>query len=347
MNTGISNKIGGKYELIHPPLGEGGFGRTYLARDEDGNEYAVKKFTFYSNKQSDIDLAKGWFQREVKTLQNLNGHPHIPRFVEYIEENQELYLIQQYINGKTLGEKINPNQVFAVKETIQLLKTLLNILVDIHTKDIIHRDIKPDNIMIDNQGNLFLIDFGAVKEIIANTTKLQVPATRIYTKGYAPKEQINGFPRKNSDIYALGITIIELMTGLSPENMSDDWHTKINSSDELKDILRKMIHDEYEYRYQSAQDVINDLQKPQTVVQTKQVTPPNQSHDVSPQSAVDMILFGLLFTGILIIIFNAAMLPGVKKKEDQKRQSFLLEKVVMKTMKPDISNLCPNLVKLL
>lgn len=90
MNTGISNKIGGKYELIHPPLGEGGFGRTYLARDEDGNEYAVKKFTFYSNKQSDIDLAKGWFQREVKTLQNLNGHPHIPRFVEYIEENQEL-----------------------------------------------------------------------------------------------------------------------------------------------------------------------------------------------------------------------------------------------------------------
>ena len=262
MNTGISNKISGKYELIHPPLGEGGFGRTYLARDEDGNEYAVKKFTFYSNKQSDIDF-------------------------------------------------------------------------------------KPDNIMIDNQGNLFLIDFGAVKEIIANTTNLQVPATQIYTKGYAPKEQINGFPRKNSDIYALGITIIELMTGLSPEDIGDDWHTKINSSDELKNILRKMIHDEYEYRYQSAQDVINDLQKPQTVVQTKQVTPPNQSHDVSPQSAVDMILFGLLFTGILIIIFNAAMLPGVKKKEDQKRQSFLLEEVVMKTMKPDISNLCPNLVNLL
>jgi serine/threonine protein kinase len=336
MNTGISNKIGGKYELIYPPLGEGGFGRTYLARDEDGNKYAVKKFTFYSNKQSDIDLAKGWFQREVKTLQNLNGHPHIPRFVEYIEENQELYLIQQYINGETLGEKINPNQVFAVKETIQLLETLLNILVDIHTKDIIHRDIKPDNIMIDNQGNLFLIDFGAVKEIIASTTKLQVPATRIYTKGYAPKEQINGFPRKNSDIYALGITIIELMTGLSPEDIGDDWHTKINSSDELKNILRKMIHDEYEYRYQSAQDVINDLQKPQTVLQTQQVTPTNQSNDVSPQSAVDMILFGLLFTGILIIIFNAAMLPGVKKKEHQKRQAFLLEKVVMKTVKIDI-----------
>jgi hypothetical protein len=97
-----------------------------------------------------------------------------------------------------------------------------------------------------------------------------------------------------------------------------------------------MIHDEYEYRYQSAQDVINDLQKPQTVLQTQQVTPTNQSHDVSSQSAVDMILFGLLFTGILIIIFNAAMLPGVKKKEHQKRQSFLLEKVVMKTVKIDI-----------
>ena len=199
-----------------------------------------------------------------------------------------------------------------------------------------HRDIKPDNIMIDNQGNLFLIDFGAVKEKIPNNTKLKVPATRICTPGYAPQEQINGFPQKNSDIYALGITIIELITGLSPENIGDDWHTKINSSDELKNILRKMIHDEYEYRYQSAQDVINDLQKPQTVLQTQQVTPTNQSNDVSPQSAVDMILFCLLFTGILIIIFNAAMLPDVKKKEDQKRQAFLLEKLVMKTMKIDI-----------
>lgn len=74
MNTGISNKIGVKYELIHPPLGEGAFGRTYLAKDQDGNEYAVKKFTFSSNKQSDVDLAKNLFQREVKTLQNLNGH---------------------------------------------------------------------------------------------------------------------------------------------------------------------------------------------------------------------------------------------------------------------------------
>ncbi|MDB9309827.1 serine/threonine-protein kinase [Aphanizomenon sp. CS-733/32] len=308
--------------------------------------WQVKKFTFSSNKQSDIDLAKNLFQREVKTLQNLNGHPHIPRFVEYIEENQELYLIQQYINGETLGEKIKTCKVFAVYETIQILETLLNILVYIHDKNIIHRDIKRDNIMIDNQGNLFLIDFGAVKERIANTTKLQVPATRICTPEYAPKEQINGFPRKNSDIYALGITIIELMTGSRPEDIGDDWHTKINSSDELKDILRKMIHDEYEYRYQSAQDVINDLQKPQTVLQTQQVTPTNQSHDISPQSAVDMILFGLLFTGILIIIFNAAMLPGVKKKEDQKRQFLSLEKVVVKTMEIDISNLCPNLVKL-
>jgi len=199
-----------------------------------------------------------------------------------------------------------------------------------------HRDIKPDNIMIDNQGNLFLIDFGAVKEKIPNNTKLKVPATRICTPGYAPQEQINGFPQKNSDIYALGITIIELITGLSPENIGDDWHTNFNISDDLKDVLGKMIHDEHKCRYQSAQDVINDLQKPQSIQKTQQLIQTNQSNDVSPQSAVDMILFCLLFTAILIIIFNAAMLPDVKKKEDQKRQAFLLEKLVMKTMKIDI-----------
>jgi serine/threonine protein kinase len=139
------------------------------------------------------------------------------------------------------------------------------------------------------------------------------------------------------------------MTGLNPQDMGDDWHEKINLSDDLKNILRKMIHDEYKYRYHSAQDVINHLRNPPTIQKT-QFIPTHKSNDLNTKSESDMIyiiLFGLLVVAMSTSLFNIAMLPGIKNKEYQKRQSFLLEKVVMKTMKPDISNLCPNLVKLL
>lgn len=332
MNTGMLQAIAGEYttyQLIKS-LGQGAFGRTYLAEDENGHEYAVKKLTFSSNSQS-YAKAKELFEREVESLKKLNGYPHIPNFVEYIEENQQFYLVQQYINGKTLTKELESRGKFTIEDAIKILQCLLKVLIDIHENNIIHRDIKPDNIMIDHENNLFLIDFGAVKEIIPNQTKLQTPGTRIFTPGYAPLEQQYGYAEKNSDIYALGIIIIQLITGLEPENQNfDDWQNQIIISDDLKyilSILSKMIHKEHKYRYQSAQEIIDDLQIPS--LQKNQPIIPNNHVNLSQESGMDIIFFAMLLIMISIVIFNAAFLPGIKKKENQKQQSFLIHKVYL------------------
>lgn len=326
MNTGISNKIAGKYELINL-LGEGAFGRTYLAKDLTGKHYAIKKLIFSSNNPEHEKTAKRKFDDEVKSLKKLNAHAQIPNFVEYIEEKQEFYLVQQYIHGQTLRQKIENDGNFPIDKGIEILTDLLNILRYIHKIGIIHRDIKPDNIMVDNHGKLFLIDFGAVKEVIVYGTKLQAPGTQIYTKGYAPEEQRKGFPEKNSDIYALGITIIELITGLSPVEIADDWDKEIEISNELKYILCKMIDDEYQYRYQSAEDIINDLKNPSSSQKTQTLIPTNLYQNLGTQSGTDMMWFGFLLIVIFICILNVAMLPGMNKKENQKQQSLSTEKV--------------------
>ncbi|WP_353929089.1 serine/threonine-protein kinase [Okeanomitos corallinicola TIOX110] len=317
MNT-VSNLVVGKYELIES-LGEGAFGKTYLAQDQQGNKYAVKKFIFFSSNSREMAIAKRKFNDEVKSLQKLN-HPQIPQFVEYIEEEQEFYLVQQYINGKTLREKLHIHGKISLQAAHQILIDLLKIIDYLHQQNIIHRDIKPDNIMINDQGNLFLIDFGAVKEIISHATKLQIKATRIHTPGYAPIEQIHGEPQFNSDIYALGMTIIELMTGLKPDHFSDPWYRDISLSDNLRDILCKMIDEDYHTRYKSAADVIQDLEK-QNSAKTIPIIPIIPTPDIDPESVNEMIWFVLLFILIFLSIFHTFMLPTFKNKEHEEQQS--------------------------
>ena len=176
--------------------------------------------------------------------------------------------------------------------------------------------------MIDHNKNLFLIDFGAVKEIIPNATKSQVKATQIYTLGYAPREQEYGYPRFNSDIYALGKTIIELITGLEPDEFGDDWYNKIQISDDLKSILSQMIDEDDQTRYQSAADVIKDLQTQKTIPILPTVTTSN----LDSNSGNEMIMFGMLFIFIFLVILNTFMLPESKNKEPEEQQSSLMNK---------------------
>ncbi|NES99296.1 MAG: serine/threonine protein kinase [Sphaerospermopsis sp. SIO1G1] len=322
MNT-ILSWVGGKYQLVKL-LGEGAFGRTYLAVDQNNNKYAVKKFAFASVNTQEMAIAKRKFDDEVKVLQRLD-HLQIPKFVEYIEENQELYLVQQYIQGETLRDKLKIQKNYGVEEAHYILIDLLKILEYLHRINIIHRDIKPENIMIDNNGKLFLIDFGAVKEILPNPTTLKAPGTLIHTLGYAPIEQRKGFAQFSSDIYALGMTIIELITGLKPENLSNNWYLNINSSNNLQDILRKMIEEDQEQRYQLVEDIIKDLQQQPTYIQTTVTIPPgntnrktnNSSVNTSHDAGTDMILLGVVLALISVVIFHAAMLQGMKKPDYQ------------------------------
>ncbi len=313
------NNIGGKYQLLKI-LGSGNFGTTYLAVDQYGKNYAVKQLTFSSNEPNKIAIAQRKFNDEKEILQKLH-HQQIPDFVDYIAENQQYYLIQQYIHGETLREKLHKDKNLSIEKSQKILLDILKILDYIHKKGIIHRDIKPDNIMIDHNDKLFLIDFGAVKAENPNDTKLQTPGTNIFSRGYAPIEQMRGYPEKNSDIYALGMTIIELITGLKPENLTDTWYRDINIiPDDLKEILCKMIDEYQDTRYQSAQEIIKDLQKPPSVQKTIPLSNGkinNSSVIISSRSGTDMILFGVMFTLISILIFHTAMLPGMNKQNEQ------------------------------
>ncbi|MDJ0797745.1 MAG: serine/threonine-protein kinase [Calothrix sp. MO_167.B12] len=339
--TGIAGKS--KEYIFIDLLGKGAFGETYLAEDIYNNQYAVKKFTFSSPKSSEVNKAKELFQREVQTLQKLNKHPNIPDFCEYIDNNQELYLVQEYINGRTLGDKLEEVKTFSVEDAIQVLKDLLNIIHDLHERDIIHRDIKPDNIMMDNTGKLFLIDFGAVKKIISHVTKIQSPGTKIFTDGYAPWEQKYGYPQKNSDIYAVGITIIQLITGLLPGEISDDWEQKVKIPDDLQyiiPILNKMIHNQHEtgYRYQSVKEIRKDLrntslQKTQVIVTGSKTNNPNLSNQAF---SMEFVLLGVFIFLILVVMFDTVFLPG--RKNTPKPQSQLIHKLVDKSL--DNNNLC-------
>jgi len=170
MITGIPQIIGGRYRVIKL-LGEGGFGRTYLVEDMHHlvRQYAVKHLTFSSNDPNQVVKVRELFKREVETLQKLNGHGQIPKFFDNIEENQELYLVQEFIDGNSFSDEIHSATKLEESEVVQFLVDLLKIIEFIHSKNIIHRDINPNNIIRRKDGKLVLIDFGAVKEVIGQT----------------------------------------------------------------------------------------------------------------------------------------------------------------------------------
>ncbi|MBD2413769.1 hypothetical protein FACHB389_31615 [Nostoc calcicola FACHB-389] len=279
--TRTKQTIGGHYQILSS-LGEGNFGRTYLAEDLHAKKrkVVVKQFSFVCNSQSTFNKAKELFDREGEVLYELsNGlqNNQIPRFIAFFEENQEFYLIQEFIEGQTLREELAQKIRLPENEVVDLLKDVLCILKVINEKGIVHRDIKPDNIIIRaSDGKPTLIDFGAVKEI----TQLQPKPTIIYTPGYSPREQFNGSAKFNSDIYALGMTALEALTGLEPEKLKDDtgkviWSNQIPGSDRLVEILQKMVDEDYRSRYQSPEDVLVDLVRVKQPKNTLMLAPKN------------------------------------------------------------------------
>ncbi|MFB2876761.1 CHASE2 domain-containing protein [Floridanema aerugineum] len=267
-----SKKIGGRYEIIKI-LGAGGFGETYIAQDTQrpGNPLCVVKQLkpdIYNPKH--LDLAKRLFPREAETLERLGKHDQIPQLLAYFEENEEFYLVQEFIDGHSLEDELPQGKQVPEGEVINMLKELLTVLEFVHNNGVIHRDIKPNNIIRRHSDQkLVLIDFGAVKQIstqVLNSDGSTRFTVAIGTQGYAPSEQCSGRPRPNSDIYALGMTAIKALTGVSPTQLIQDpktgeilWTHKVQISPELAAIVSKMVYSDFNQRYQTATEVIEDL----------------------------------------------------------------------------------------
>ncbi|MEH2084832.1 MAG: CHASE2 domain-containing serine/threonine-protein kinase [Nostoc sp.] len=265
--------LSGRYK-ISQTLGAGGFGRTYLAQDTQrpGNPTCVVKKLMPARQDTRfLQVARRLFHSEAEILETLGKHHQIPELLAYFEDNQEFYLIQQYIEGHTLSEELPPVQnVQNESFVMEMLKQVLEVLEFIHQHRVIHRDLKPTNIIRCVQNNrLVLIDFGAVKLMQPSSSEQTELATvAIGTRGYTPPEQFAGHPRLCSDIYALGMIAIQAITGILPQELHPDpetgnvmWRQTVQVSEELAAILDKMVCYHFSDRYQSATAVLQDLKR--------------------------------------------------------------------------------------
>ncbi|MEB3218812.1 MAG: serine/threonine-protein kinase [Nostocales cyanobacterium 94392] len=278
-----SNHMGRVFKnryTIQRQLGEGGFGKTYLAEDKDRLDApcVIKQFQPQLQGTGAFAKATEMFREEAKRLFELGeNHSQIPRLIAYFEQGNNLYLVQEFIAGENLLKELQ-RHLFTEAEIRELLVDLLPVLQFIHEQNVIHRDIKPENIIRRHTDKkLVLIDFGGAKQI--TQTSLARQGTGIYTIGYAPLEQMQGYACAASDLYALGATCVRLMTGCLPSqdtygNLFDNLYDVRNAcwlwreclqekgikiSDDLGLIIDKLLKHLASGRYQSASEVLQAL----------------------------------------------------------------------------------------
>jgi serine/threonine-protein kinase len=261
-------------------LGKGGFGATFLAQDEamPGNPNCfIKQLHSFANEPEVLQkIARKLFEREAKTLYKIGNHPQVPQLLNYFEDSQQLYLVQEYISGLTLREEVKRYGSLSEAGVKQFLREILPLLQYIHSQQMIHRDIKPANLIRREQdGKLVLIDFGVVtnhinhinQTVTSQSEQTALTANAVGTRGYAPPEQIAKRPVYASDIYAVGVTCIFLLTGKSPKDLDYNfstgeivWQGKVHVSEHLAKVLSKMLEVSVEHRYQSANEVLRALE---------------------------------------------------------------------------------------
>ncbi|MEO1296881.1 MAG: serine/threonine-protein kinase [Cyanobacteria bacterium J06636_16] len=261
-----------RYRIVQM-LGQGGFGRTYLAEDQNRYEErcAIKEFVPQQAEAHFFIKATELFQREANILYQIQ-HPQIPQFRETFEADQRLFLVQDYVEGPSykdlLSQRRAQNTPFSEAEVRQFLQQMLPVLAHIHAKGIIHRDISPDNILLRSRDRLpVLIDFGVVKEVVTRMQMLDVThqATTVGKPGYAPSEQMqSGRAYPSSDLYSLAVTAIVLLTGKEPQDLLDSnltWHWQQFAavSPSLAQVLNKAISYRPGDRYQSVSEMAQAL----------------------------------------------------------------------------------------
>lgn len=260
--------LDGRYQT-ESTLGAGGFGVTYLARDtkRPGKPQCVIKQLVPARRDSNfVNLARRLFNTEAEILSKLGHHPQIPHLLAYFEHQREFYLVQEFIDGTPLDRELEQaTEPWSEAQVLDLLRQLLPVLGFIHSQHVIHRDIKPGNIIRRELGKLVLIDFGAVKEIQPQPDDRNLTIS-IGTSGYTPPEQYAGQPNYTSDIYALGSIAIEALTNTHPRYLPVDettgnliWRDLVTISPALAQVLAKMVAYHFRDRYQSATAVLMDL----------------------------------------------------------------------------------------
>ncbi|OWY67308.1 hypothetical protein B7486_32150 [cyanobacterium TDX16] len=292
-----------RYRVLRE-LANGRFGKTFLAEDTQmpsGKKCIIKQLKPSENSPQVDRIIREKFQREAATLETLGDiNSQIPRLYAYFVEAGEFYLVQEWIQGQTLSDRVEQEGVFSEREVKEILLDILPVLQYIHSQGIIHRDLKPDNIIWRSRDSKpVLIDFGPIKEIMGTTITASGRATSsivVGTPGFIPNEQAAGKPLFASDLYALGLTAIYLLTGKMPQALKTNpltgeihWRQQtLNVSPKFAAILDKTIQPSARDRYINAPAMLAALQQldPHTVppkVSTPQAPPITPSTPTPPK----------------------------------------------------------------
>ncbi len=334
--------LNNRYRIIRT-VGGGGFGETFLAEDTQipsNRRCVIKQLRPIQNNPQVYLLVQQRFQREAAILEELgDGSNQIPRLYAYFSENGQFYLVQEYIEGQTLTAKVQQQGSVSESSVKEILTSILPVLDYVHSKGIVHRDIKPDNILIRYaDGKPILIDFGAVKETVGTMVTPSGNSTKsivIGTPGFMPSEQSVGRPMFASDIYSLGLTAIYLLTGKMPQELATDpaagtilWREyALSVTPSFATVLDKAIQFNPSDRYSSVREMLEALQFgvpfPPTLPYTQppSVTPQNTiavspapSHQSHGQKG---IFLGSLIAGGLI---GASVIIGLTLNRQQPQQ---------------------------
>ncbi len=272
--------LGDRYQIVQE-LGHGGFGRTYLA--DDLNRFkepcVLKEFAPQVQGTYALQKAEELFQREAGVLHQLR-HPQIPRFRELFrttfENNPRLFLVQDYVSGQNYRQLLDARRsqglLFSEAEVMQLMLNLLPVLEYIHGIGVVHRDISPENLILRTADQMpVLIDFGGVKQVAASVASQYISGdgvpTRVGKVGYAPNEQMElGRVSSHSDLYALAVTVLVLLSGKEPadflgEMKTSSWQQRLTLSPQFQSILAQMLAVSPQQRYQSAVEVMQALRR--------------------------------------------------------------------------------------
>ncbi|NET62501.1 MAG: protein kinase, partial [Symploca sp. SIO2E6] len=270
--------LAGHYQIVKH-LGGGGFGQTFLARDSHlpGNPLCVvKQLKPRVKDAATLEVAKRLFDREAQTLSKLGNHDQIPRLLAHFEQNEEFYLVQDFIPGQLLSQELIPGQQLMETYVIKLLQDILQVLSFVHQQQVIHRDIKPTNLIRRSlDGKIVLIDFGAVKEVssqVGNSFGQTSLTVAVGSPGYMPSEQLAFRPHLSSDIYAVGMICLKALTGLSPRDQEIPTDSRrefccaafqdiVPVSPGLATILDKMVRYDYRQRYATATEALQALEQ--------------------------------------------------------------------------------------
>ncbi len=263
--TEIGTVIDGKYEILKE-IGRGGMSIVYLAMDKHLNkQWAVKEIRKKGSGKND-EIVVNSLLAEANMMKKLD-HPSLPRIVDIIDNGITIYVVMDYIEGESLDKILNEYGAQPEEMVVNWAKQLCDALSYLHSQkpSIIYRDMKPANVMLKPEGNIKIIDFGIAREYkeqnLADTTVLG-------TKGYAPPEQYSGQTDPRSDIFALGMTMHHLLTGVDPRNGEPyapvrQWNPELSEGIEI--IIDRCVEPASENRYQSCADLLYDLEHPELI----------------------------------------------------------------------------------